>query len=128
MSDKSTIANKVSYIGAPAIFELKLACQQLDEAFDSFGIYHVGSSLDRPDWRDVDVRMIMNDADFEVMFPGVLEHVYWEFNPRWLIMTGSISAWLSERTGLPIDFQFQPQSYANKKFNGRRDCLNLKIK
>lgn len=30
--------------------------------------YHVGSSLDRKDWRDVDVRLILPDNEFDVVF------------------------------------------------------------
>lgn len=106
---------KWNYIGAPAAFKLELACQHLNRAFPSFGCYVVGSALERADWRDVDVRMILSDDDFVKLFPdaGPVAHVRWEFDARWLVMTVSISAWLHEQTGLPIDFQFQPQTHAN---------------
>ncbi len=69
----------------------------------------------RPDWRDVDVRLMMTDEAFAALFPDArLEHARWEFDPRWLLMTASISAWLAAQTGLPIDFQFQPMTFANE--------------
>ena len=53
---------KVNYVGAPAVFALEQACAQVCEAFAGFGCYLVGSAIDRPDWRDVDIRFIMRAA------------------------------------------------------------------
>lgn len=116
---------KASYVGAPAIFTLELACQHLNRAFGGFGVYLVGSSLERPDWRDVDLRMILSDADFAVLFPNAGEH--WECDPRWLVMTTAISAWLSQQSSLPVDFQFQPQTHANARHGGRRNAMGMEI-
>ena len=120
------------YVGAPACFHLEMACQELNAAFPGFGCYLVGSALERPDWRDIDVRLIMSDDAFAAMFPGSLhenrEHGgTWEFHPRWLIMTTAISDWLNKRTGLPVDFQFQPQTHANKAHCGRRNALGVRF-
>jgi len=114
---------KFCYVGAPAIFALSQACQDLNRAFGGFGCYLVGSATQRPDWRDVDVRFIMDDEAFDRLFPGVENH--WEFDPRWMIMTIAISERLSKLTGLPIDFQFQRQSHANKHHTGQRQPLGM---
>ena len=132
MGEETPKRQKAIYVGAPACFALELAARQLSEAFghdDSYGVYLVGSALERPDWRDVDVRMIMSDEGFRRLFPdaGPIEQGRWEFDPRWLIMTTAISAWLSKQSGLPIDFQFQPQSHANAKHKGRRNALGLHL-
>jgi hypothetical protein len=68
----------------------------------------------------VDVRLIMSDDEFTALFPGAgpVEHVRWEFDPRWIWMTVSISERLAKVTGLPVDFQFQPQSHANARHKG----------
>ena len=58
-SETADPRKKFCYVGAPAIFALETACRQITEAFDSYGVYLVGSALERPDWRDVDLRMIM---------------------------------------------------------------------
>jgi hypothetical protein len=115
---------KASHVGAPAIFRLELACQQVNAAFsDSFGCYLVGSALERPDWRDVDVRMILDDEDFARLFPKAGQH--WEFDPRWILLTSAVSDFLSRASGLPVDFQFQPQTHANKIHKGPRSALGL---
>lgn len=114
---------KSNYIGAPACFALEQACQHLQKAFGHYGIYQVGSSLEREDWRDVDLRYILPDEEFAKLFPDADQH--WEQDPRWLLLTVSISAWLSKQTGLPIDFQFQPQTHANERHKGPRNAFGL---
>ncbi len=116
---------KVNYVGAPAIFALESACVQITDAFGGFGCYLVGSALERADWRDVDVRYIMRDEEFDVLFPGA--RPCWEQDPRWLLLTVSISERLSKLTGLPVDFQFQPQTHANERHEGKRHPLGLRI-
>lgn len=125
IADKCRPRKKANYVGAPAIFALELACQQLREAF-GWGLYLVGSALKRPDWRDVDVVHILSDDDFAVLFPDA-NTTNFEHNPRWLVMTVGISAWLSKASGLPIDFKFQPQTWANQRHNGERHALGLKF-
>ncbi len=124
------------YVGAPACFLLERECQQLYRAFccgddendEGYhgGIYLVGSALKRPDWRDIDVRLMLSDKAFNRLFPHVV-NANWEFDPRWLIMTVAISAHLSKVTGLPIDFQFQRQTEANATHKGFRNALGLEF-
>ena len=116
---------KQIYIGAPACFALEQCCQQINDAFGDFGCYVVGSALQRQDWRDVDVRFIMQDEAFAALFPGAGQH--WEHDPRWLLLTVSISGWLRQVTGLPIDFQIQPQTHANDVHKGPRSAIGLRI-
>jgi hypothetical protein len=116
---------KSNYVGAPAIFTLEQECRLLTEAFGGFGCYLVGSALERPDWRDVDVRFIMEDAEFAILFPDAGQ--YWEQDARWLIINTAIAERLSRITGLPIDFQIQPQTQANERHKGGRHCLGMKI-
>ncbi len=116
---------KSSYVGAPAIFALDLACQTINKAFGDYGCYLVGSALERADWRDVDVRFIMDDGCFADLFPNAGQH--WEQDARWLLFTVAIAKWLSEASGLPIDFQIQPQTHANERHKGKRNALGLTI-
>lgn len=118
--------HKASYIGAPAVFALEQACQHISSAFGGYGCYVVGSSLERADWRDVDVRLILSDEEFEKEFPDAHPNGAWEFDPRWLLLTVAISDWLKKQTGLPVDFQFQPQSWANSKHKKRRNPIGLR--
>lgn len=119
---------KTSYIGAPAVFKLEAACTLINRAFGYFGCYLVGSATKCADWRDVDIRFIMQDDFFENLFPdaGGIASNRWEFDPRWLIINISIAMYLREQTGLPIDFQIQPQSHANKVFGHKtRHAMGL---
>lgn len=124
----SPARNKTSYVGAPAIFALELAIRDVNDAFDSYGCYLVGSALERPDWRDVDVRCIMSDEAFSAEFPGcTMASADWEFDAKWLLLTVSLSERLSRVTGLPIDFQFQPQTHANSRHKKQRSALGLRL-
>lgn len=128
LTEAAARRRKGIHVGAPACFALELACQHIAASFPGFGCYLVGSALERPDWRDVDVRFIMSDNDFAGLFPDAdMNTGNWEFDSRWLLLTVSISAWLSEQSGLPIDFQFQPQTHANERHKGRRNSLGHRI-
>lgn len=118
---------KTSYVGVPAIFELTMACNVLIRAYGS-SIYHVGSSLQRPDWRDVDLVMILSDEAFEREFPNApLHSAAWEHDPKWLVLTVSLSKWLSEKSGVPVDFKFQPRTFANERHSGHRNPIGRYI-
>lgn len=129
VESKAAPRHKGMYIGAPACFALEEAIRPVCEAFKAYdeagGCYIVGSALERQDWRDVDVRLLMPDAVFAREFPGAGRH--WEHNSRWLLLTIAISEYLSKRTGLPIDFQFQPQTRANELHKGRRNAIGLRF-
>lgn len=125
------VKHKASWIGAPAVFALELACLHLHDAFPSYGIYLVGSAIDDPEWRDVDLRMIMADEEFNKLFPAAQYEkgvgARWESDPRWLVMTVAISQWLTQQSGLPVDFQFQPQTHANDRHKGQRSAVGMRI-
>lgn len=118
---------KAVYVGAPAIFALEMACQHIVDALGGYGCYLVGSALERPDWRDIDVRFILSDDEFASLFPHAVDRC-WEQDSRWLLMTVSISAWLSKVSGLPVDFQIQPQTHANEQHKGPRNAMGLRIR
>lgn len=86
--------------------------------------YHVGSSLTRKlGWRDVDVRLILDDDEYAAMQLG--DPTRSMLNEKWVALCLAFSALGKQLTGLPIDFQIQQQSYANKKFNGPRSPIGL---
>ncbi len=118
------------YVGAPACFALELALRPICQAFGAFagtgGCYMVGSCLERADWRDVDIRLILDDEAFAREFPKAKDRL-WEFDPRWLVLTVALSEYLSKRTGLPIDFQIQPQTRANERHKGKRNAVGLEM-
>lgn len=116
-------ASKTSYVGVPAIFELSLACHLLSRGW-GHTVYHVGSSRERPDWRDVDLVMIMPDEAFAAEFPASpLHSAAWELDPKWLVLTCAISKWLTDKAGVPVDFKFQPMTFANERHDKPRNPI-----
>lgn len=86
--------------------------------------YHVGSSLEKKDgWRDVDVRLLIPDVEYERMGLGDPERPH--ENKRWVSLVLAWSSFGKTLTGLPIDFQIQQQSYANEIGKGPRSALFL---
>jgi hypothetical protein len=85
---------------------------------DAFGhtAYQVGSSVHGKEWRDVDVRLILDDDEFHALFPGY-KHMH-QIDAKWSFMCAAISALGKQQTGLPIDFQMQPMTEANKVYGG----------
>ena len=78
--------------------------------------YHVGSSLTRPDWRDVDVRVMVPD--------DVYAQIDALFDVRRLNL--ALSLWGQKATGLPIDCQVQSVSEGNGEFGDqKRSALGL---
>lgn len=101
---------RVTWLSVPEMYRLNTAARTVREAVDGIGLVLVGSSLERRDYRDVDLRYILTDADFAARFP----------NPAWLRLTNAaLSDWLAKATGLDIDFQFQSMTEANA-YEGRR--------
>lgn len=119
---------RANYLPAPAYFKLDHACQYVNSALGDYGCYLVGSSLQRKDWRDVDVRYIMKNELFDHLFPGI-----GNANPSkcalWSLLCVMISDWMSNQTGLPIDFQIQRQAVSNSehstKEGHRRSALGI---
>lgn len=103
------------------LIALNNACKLVTEAMGQ-PPYLVGSveQGDR-DWRDVDVRSILDDEDFDALFTGR------EF--FWSLFCFSVSEMLSKATGLPVDFQVQRRTEANEKFGEHpRNPLGMKAR
>ena len=85
--------------------------------WDAFGHppYHVGSSLkNKSGWRDVDVRMILADDEWDAMGLGEPERCHQ--NGKWVSLCLAYSALGKQMTGLPIDFQLQRQTDVNAEY------------
>lgn len=106
--------------GMPAGIWLVKFGEIVADYFDCSDVYQVGSSLVTKDWRDVDVRLILSDDDFTQRFGQVRSA---EANPKLAAITLAFAALGREMTGLPIDFQIQPMSWANEKYPDTRSWL-----
>ena len=98
-------------------FALEAALSVLNEA--GLDCYMVGSCLERANFRDVDVRCIIFDGDRA----GPIVQQSRVFRR---ILDAAMSEWLTARTGLPIDFQFQSQA-ESEKHTGRRNAMGILI-
>jgi len=113
---------RAHWLHLPDEMRLNQACVNLGKAWAT--PYLVGSAMQRPDWRDVDVRIILPDADFEAMFNVPADADPMPLRLRWSIICSLISRQLTEATGLPVDFQFQSQTQANQ-YGGPRNPLGF---
>lgn len=115
------MSDRANYVGAPQVFYLNQACRTINDSFDGFGCFLVGSSLVKRDWRDVDVRFIMDDGEFDLMFPNSAGKAEgsWVYDAKWSLLCAALAEWLSKVSGLPVDFQFQRQTQANEKYPSR---------
>lgn len=121
---------RANYVPAPHFYRLNHACRTINDALPGgFGCYLVGSSLERRDYRDVDVRFIMGDDAFDRMFRVEAKdadngRAGW-LNPYWSLLCVALSEWLSKESGLPVDFQIQRQTQANEQHDGMRSALGI---
>ncbi len=92
------------------------ACHLISKAFDTHP-YLVGSAgYGMGPHRDVDVRLILDDEQFDIICPT---------RDRWELLSLAIGELLRVRTGLPIDFQIQRQTEANEKHSKPRNPLGM---
>ena len=101
---------RVSFLGTFELQRLDHLAVLIHTAFGAYP-YLVGSANDKADYRDVDIRLMLPDATFDALFK--------ERRAFWALVCYSISAWLRADTGLPIDFQIQRTTEANKKYGGQ---------
>lgn len=113
----------MSGVGMPAHLHLEVFAAVVAEAFDGELPYLVGSATDKG-WRDVDVRLILDDDVFDALFPDRMSQAL-SSSKKWSAMCMAFSALGERMTGLPIDFQIQRQTDANDAYSGPRHALGL---
>lgn len=144
---------RADFLPVPQKFNLAMACNLIGQCFGrNYGVYHVGSSLERRDYRDVDIRVILDDAEFDRLFPCLVpldscQHKTVhepkgyvcsackptftvqvptpQLDATWSLLCAAISLWLQRHSDLPVDFQIQRQTQANEEFKGRRNGIGL---
>lgn len=99
------------------MYDLDAECVLIRKAFGA--PYLVGSAgIDgRADYRDVDVRLILPDAEFDALV-GTNRY-------RWELLSLAIGDYLRLRTRLPVDFQIQRATDANEKHDKPRNPLGM---
>lgn len=114
--------DRATYLQMTEIIDLNRFGAYVQEAWGHFP-YLVGSTLVRADYRDVDVRLILPDDEYERLL-GPLAHPHY-MNDRW---NAHVIAWThfgQVITHLPIDFQIDQQTEANELYDGRRHTIGM---
>lgn len=111
-------------VGMPAHLWLDEFGSQVWAAFGT-PPFLVGSALTGPKPpRDVDVRLILDDAEWARWELGDPEQTHQ--NGRWVALCLAFSALGRSMTGLPIDFQIQQLTWANQVYpNEPRSALGI---
>ncbi len=111
-----------NYVGMPAAMKLE---QFGSEIIDAFGHppYLVGSATRTKRWRDVDVRLILPDDEYDALFGG--RQVPAALDVKWNAYCLAFSARAREITGLPVDFQIDRSTEANERYQGPRFALGI---
>jgi hypothetical protein len=125
-SSEKPKARSASYLSPPDFHRLNWACRPVAQAFGS-PPYLVGSVLTRPDYRDIDLRLILDDDVFDSMFgerEGIVSH---RRATTLLLMNIALSDLIQRAANppAPIDFQFQSMTQANVPAHGMRNPMGL---
>lgn len=123
MSEKPAIRS-ASYLSPPDLHRLNWACVPIREAFGA-PPYLVGSVLTRPDYRDIDIRLILNDEAVARMFDASDRS---SPNAVRLLLNIALSDLIAKAANMsaPIDFQIQSMSEANVPEHGMRNPLGVR--
>lgn len=79
--------------------------------------FHVGSSVEGKDWRDVDVRVMLDGREYRRWFGKYTKPQC--ANAKWNGMCLAFAELGHRMTGLPIDFQIQRVREANRQYGNR---------
>jgi hypothetical protein len=95
--------------------------------WETFGhiAYLVGSVLTSKSWRDVDIRLMLDDPEFDRLFPNVKSEADTHLDGAWVGYCLAWSALGEKMTGLPIDFQIQRTEEANRRYPGLRSAIGI---
>lgn len=116
-------------VGMPETLHLETFGRVVADFFDETP-YLVGSAMRGREWRDVDVRVLVEDAKFIALFGALPRHPRGtgdRSNPRWASLCAAYAELGRRMTGLPIDFQVQLQRAANERYDGLRGPLGILI-
>jgi hypothetical protein len=114
---------RVNNLPFPQSVLVGLFAKTVHEAFGGQA-YLVGSCVTTKDYRDVDVRLLLADVEFDEQFPPEGARPQ-SMNLKQAAMGAAFSYYGRHLTGLPIDFQIQKQSEANERHKGPRIPLGL---
>ena len=92
------MADRSTFLVQSAFDRLEDWCRMVRVIFGTTP-YLVGSATERADYRDVDVRVVLDADRFAALSRGRLDSIRF--------LNRALSVWGQRETGLPIDFQVQ---------------------
>lgn len=111
-------------VGMPALVRLEAYGARIYDAFGHLP-YLVGSAAVSKVGRDVDVRLVLPDEEFVLLFP---EHRRPDrLDLKWALICDALAGLGQATTGLPIDFQIQRQTQSDLYHGRTRVLLGLRI-
>lgn len=112
-------------VGSPAILNLDAFGLRVFYAFGHHP-YVVGSAVRGKQWRDVDVRLILPDAEYDALFGERRAAPHLDL--KWALICAALSVLAQQQAGLPVDFQIDRQTEANEQHGGEpRHALGLHV-
>jgi len=115
MSEKK----RANYLQVSEFYRLNVACRVINQSFGNYGCYLVGSVLKTDQFRDIDIRCVLADDNYDLLFNGD-QHIDdgGDIKERLSLINHTFSLYLSNVTGLKnIDFQFQRWTAASREFS-----------
>ncbi|MFD8496324.1 hypothetical protein [Amycolatopsis sp. NPDC059657] len=112
------MGSRSTYLSPPDLRRLDWACRPITAAFGR-PPYLVGSALTRPDYRDIDVRLILDDEVFDQLVLNDEVH---------LLLNIALGDFVAKSANLPapVDFQIQSRTEANVPEHGGRNPLGMR--
>jgi hypothetical protein len=111
-------ALRMSALSPRQMWRLDEACRPIRQTFH-VAPYLVGTALTERSYRDVDVRLILEDEPYDALAK--------QLGPDGMAFLGvAFGEYLAVRTGLPVDFQLQRQTEANEYHSGPRNPLGVR--
>lgn len=95
------------------LFRLDLACNPIADAY-GHSPFLVGSAMTVSHPRDIDVRLILDDEQYDRLIPTPAIRT---------VLSFALTAYLVQATGLPIDFGIQRRTEANAQHPHPRNPL-----
>lgn len=122
MTANHTTTGMIIGVGMPAMLHLEAFGREINDAFGHLP-YLVGLAAVGKEWRDVDVRLMLPDTEFDALFP--MHRKPDRQDGKWGLLCAALSELARVRTGLPVDFQIQRTSWANDRYPGPRHALGI---
>lgn len=124
--DTKPRVRSASYLSPPDFHRLEWACRTIHDAFGE-PPYLVGSVLTRPDFRDIDLRLILDDDAVKALHGASGHHDEGNPDAVRLLLNVALSDLVTKLAAppAPIDFQIQSQTEANAE-HGMRNPMGIR--